>query len=65
VTLDAPGARAFVHGQSVRAGTPLHGPARVYDPEGVLLGLGVGQGPALKPERLLHADPARAPVVPR
>ncbi|HKZ07738.1 MAG TPA: tRNA pseudouridine(55) synthase TruB [Methylomirabilota bacterium] len=65
VTLDARAARAFVHGQSVPARATLHGPARVYGPEGVLLGLGVGQGAALKPERLLHADTSRAPVVPR
>jgi tRNA pseudouridine55 synthase len=65
VTLDVPAARAFMHGQAVRAGTSLHGPVRVYAADGALLGLGAGQGHALKPERLLHADPARAPVVPR
>jgi tRNA pseudouridine55 synthase len=65
VTLDAIAARSFVHGQVVPARPPVEGAARVYGPEGVLLGLGLGRGGALKPERLLHADPARAPVVPR
>lgn len=65
VTLEAGAARAFVHGQTVPIPAALHGIARVYGPNQVLLGLGAGQGGTLKPERLLHADPARAPVLPR
>jgi tRNA pseudouridine55 synthase len=65
LTLDARGAQAFVHGQSVAARPPLSGPVRVYRPDGTLLGVGAGQGDLVKPERVLHADSSRTPVVPR
>jgi tRNA pseudouridine55 synthase len=65
LTLDAHGAQAFVHGQSVAARLPLSGPVRVYRPDGTLLGVGAGQGDLVKPERLLHADSSRTPVLPR
>jgi tRNA pseudouridine55 synthase len=64
LALDARGAHAFVHGQSVPARPPLSGLARVYGPDGALLGVGAGQGDVVKPERLLHADPPRTPVLP-
>jgi tRNA pseudouridine55 synthase len=65
LALDARAAQAFVHGQSVPAVPPGSGPVRVYGPDGALLGVGEGRGDLVKPERLLHADPARTPVVPR
>jgi tRNA pseudouridine55 synthase len=64
VRLDAGAARAFAHGQAVPAGTGVDGLLRVYGPDGGLLGVGRGQGDRVKPERLLHADPARSPVLP-
>lgn len=65
LTLDARGAHAFVHGQSVPAASTRAGLLRVYGPDGALLGVGEGRGDVVKPERLLHADPARTSVVPR
>lgn len=64
VRLDAAGARAFTHGQAVAAGDRPSGLLRVYGPDGALLGVGQGQGDRVKPERLLHADPARPSVLP-
>jgi len=56
-------ARAFVNGQSVTdAGPP--GSVRVYGPDGAFLGIGARRGALIKPERLLHADPARPRVLP-
>ncbi|HEY7204490.1 MAG TPA: tRNA pseudouridine(55) synthase TruB [Methylomirabilota bacterium] len=63
VRLDAAGARAFVHGQSVVVQPRVAGLLRVYGPEG-LLGVGQGLGDRVKPERLLHADPPRSSVLP-
>jgi tRNA pseudouridine55 synthase len=62
--LDARAAQAFVHGQSVPALPAVTGLARVYGPDGVLLGVGAGEGGLVKPERLLHADSSRTPVLP-
>jgi tRNA pseudouridine55 synthase len=64
VRLDAGAARAFAHGQAVPAGTGVNGLLRVYGPDGGLLGVGQGFGDRVKPERLLHADPARPSVLP-
>jgi tRNA pseudouridine55 synthase len=64
VRLDADGARAFSHGQSVAAGGRASGWLRVYGPAEVLLGVGQGLGDRVKPERLLHADPQGSPVLP-
>jgi tRNA pseudouridine55 synthase len=64
LALDARGAQAFVHGQSVPARPALVGPVRVYGPDGALLGVGAGRGDLVKPERLLHADTPRTPVLP-
>ena len=65
LTLDARASHAFVHGQSVPGGAGRAGLLRVYDAAGALLGVGEARGELVKPERLLHADPPRTPVVPR
>ena len=64
VRLDAAGTRAFAHGQAAPAGGRVSGLLRVYGPDGGLLGVGQGLGDRVKPERLLHADPARPSVLP-
>ena len=69
VRLDAERSRQFAHGQTVPApGDPNSagpdGLARVYGPDGVLLGVGQERRGAVKPERLLHADPPRSSVLP-
>ena len=64
VRLDATAARAFAHGQAVASGERVSGLARVYGPDGALLGVGRGLGDRVKPERLLHADPPRPSVLP-
>lgn len=61
-------ARAFLHGQVVAAEGGVD-PAdrallRVYGPDGAFLGIGSRRGPRVKPDRLLHADPSRARVLP-
>ncbi len=61
VRLDAPGAKAFVHGQRVAVPGPTEAPAalvRIHDERGRLLGVGEvsGDGRAVKPVRVLHAD---------
>jgi hypothetical protein len=48
----------------VASGLRLRGLLRVYGPDGALLGVGQGLGDRVKPERLLHADPARSSVLP-
>jgi tRNA pseudouridine55 synthase len=63
VTLGAAGARAFGFGQSVRAPAP-DGLVRVYGPDGDLRGLGRSSDGAVRPERLLHADPPGPRVLP-
>jgi tRNA pseudouridine55 synthase len=57
--------RAFLHGRAVGAEVSGPGLFRVYGPDGVLLGLGSGLRGAVKPERILHADPSRAGGGPR
>ncbi len=61
-------AHAFLHGQAVAAeggADPADGALlRVYGPDGVFLGIGSRRGPSVKPDRLLHADPPRARVLP-
>ena len=64
LTLDAPQTRAFLHGQSVPAPPGLSGLARVYGDDGALLGVGAAHAGQARPERILHADPPRAPVLP-
>jgi tRNA pseudouridine55 synthase len=64
VPLDAAQARAFCHGQAVTAPGGSAGWVRVYGPSGALLGIGVAHGALVRPERLLHADPARPSVLP-
>ena len=64
VTLDAGQVQAFLHGQSIMAGPEGDGLVRVYDHEAAFLGVGVRRGGVVKPERLLHADPARPRVLP-
>ena len=55
---------AFLHGQAVSAPAAAQGVLRVYASDGGLLGLGVGHGTTVKPDRLLHADPPRPRVLP-
>lgn len=64
VRLDAERARRFGHGQTVPAEDAPEGLARVYDSAGAFLGVGRGRRGAVKPERLLHADPSRSSVLP-
>ncbi len=69
VRLDAERARQFGHGQTVSApGNPNaiapDGLARVYGPDSAFLGVGQARRGAVKPERLLHADPSRPSVLP-
>lgn len=61
--LSPEGARAFVNGQSV-TGDGAPGLVRVYGQDGTFLGIGARRGASVKPERLLHADPARPRVLP-
>jgi tRNA pseudouridine55 synthase len=63
VRLGAEAARAFAHGQAVVVDARAAGLLRVYGPDG-LLGVGQGLGDRVKPERLLHADPAGSSVLP-
>lgn len=69
VHLTGPAATAFLHGQAVDV--PIlakRSPrlVRVHDEGGRMLGVGelLGDGRAVKPCRILHADPQRTPVVP-
>jgi len=61
-------ARSFLHGQAVSlgGGAALEEGAslRVYGPDDVFLGIGSRRGASVKPDRLLHADPPRARVLP-
>lgn len=58
--LDAHGARHFSHGQSAALATPIAAArlVRVYDEQGVLLGVGETDsgGRGVRPVRMLHAD---------
>ena len=64
VRLDSTSALKVVHGQTVPAARGPEGRCRVYSADGVLLGVGSGRAETVKPERLLHADPARPSVLP-
>lgn len=64
LTLDAGQARAFTHGQPIAAPGTADGVLRVYGPDGLFLGVGAGRAGTARPERLLHADPARPSVLP-
>jgi tRNA pseudouridine55 synthase len=64
VHLDLAQAARFVHGQAVVVAGGPSGHVRVYAPEGACLGVGLGRGGMVKPERLLHADPARPSSLP-
>jgi tRNA pseudouridine55 synthase len=60
VRLDAASARHFAHGQAADVPMPLAAPGlvRVYDPTGVLLGVGetAASGRSVRPVRMVHAD---------
>lgn len=64
LSLDPALARAFVNGQTVRGEPSLDGLVRVYGPGATFLGVGAGRHGTVKPERILHADPARPRVLP-
>jgi tRNA pseudouridine55 synthase len=64
VRLDAERSRHFCHGQTVSPENVPEGLARVYGPDGAFLGVGQGRRGDIKPERLLHADPARPSILP-
>jgi tRNA pseudouridine55 synthase len=64
VRLDSVAADRFRHGQAVAAPGVPDARLRVYEPGGALLGVGLGKSAFVKPERLLHADPARSRVLP-
>jgi len=67
VHLDGGQSRVFTHGQSVSVPAAPHdadGVVRVYGADGRFTGVGLRRGVTVKPERLLHADPARPSVLP-
>jgi tRNA pseudouridine55 synthase len=64
VRLDSTNVPKFVHGQTVPSASGPVGHCRVYSPDGVLLGVGSARAETVKPERLLHADPARPSGLP-
>lgn len=64
IRLESSAALPFVHGQTVPAPCCPEGRARVYGPDGALLGVGLAARASVKPERLLNADPARPRVLP-
>lgn len=63
VRLSREAAHGFARGQAVAAAEAPDGLARVYGPDGALLGVGLGRSATVKPERLLHADPPRASIL--
>jgi tRNA pseudouridine55 synthase len=64
VRLDPEQTVKFVHGRTVPVPGGPAGHVRVYASDGTCLGVGVGRAETVKPERLLHADPARSSVLP-
>ena len=64
IRLESGATLKFVHGQTVPAAGAPDGRARVYGPDGALLGVGLAAHASVKPERLLNADPARPRVLP-
>ncbi|MET0851914.1 MAG: tRNA pseudouridine(55) synthase TruB [Candidatus Rokuibacteriota bacterium] len=64
LTLVPAATRAFTHGQAAGAPPTADGIVRVYGADGVFLGVGIASAGTVRPERLLHADPARTSVLP-
>jgi tRNA pseudouridine55 synthase len=64
ICLDPAQTVKFAHGQTVRWPGAFEGHVRVYSPDGTCLGVGLARAGTVKPERLLHADPARPSVLP-
>lgn len=64
VRLEGAQAMKFVHGQAVPVPGSSEGRVCVYSPDGACLGVGLARAGMVKPERLLHADPARPSVLP-
>jgi tRNA pseudouridine55 synthase len=64
VHLDPAQAQKFTHGQTVTCAGGAEGHVRVYSSDGTCLGVGWNRAGTVKPERLLHADPARPSVLP-
>ncbi|MBI2527658.1 MAG: tRNA pseudouridine(55) synthase TruB [Candidatus Rokubacteria bacterium] len=64
ITLAAAVVPAFLHGQAVPVPGAAEGLLRAFSPDGAFLGLGLGRGGDVKPERLLHADRPRPGVLP-
>jgi tRNA pseudouridine55 synthase len=62
--LDAGAAGTFGHGQAVAVPDIADGRVRTYGPGGAFLGVGLARSGWVKPERLIHADPARPRVLP-
>jgi tRNA pseudouridine55 synthase len=63
VTLDPAGAPLFLHGHAVETSAE-DGLVRVYGAADLFLGVGLARAGRVKPERLIHADPARPRVLP-
>lgn len=63
VRLPASEAHRFLHGQTAPARAAAAGLVRVYTEDGRLLGVGSWRDGAVKPERLIHADPQGTGVV--
>ncbi|MCI0548927.1 MAG: tRNA pseudouridine(55) synthase TruB [Candidatus Rokubacteria bacterium] len=57
--------RRFRQGQAVALAAPGHGLARIHGSSGELIGVGRREGALVRPERVLHADPARPGLVSR
>jgi len=64
VTLEGAMAERFIHGQTVPTPSRIDGRVRVYGPHRACLGVGLARGDTVKPERVLHADPARTRILP-
>ncbi len=64
VALTTAATRAFTHGQAVGASPAVDGVVRVYGDDGAFVGVGIASAGTVRPERLLHADPARTSVLP-
>jgi tRNA pseudouridine55 synthase len=64
VVLDPGRERRFLNGQAVADPAGADGLVRVYGAAQRFLGVGLCRGAAVKPERLVHADPARSRSLP-
>ena len=64
VWLAAAAADRFGHGQAVVVPDIADGQLRVYGPGSAFVGVGLARSGWVKPERLIHADPARPRVLP-